>query len=232
MIPESELIYYGFHVLGFIFVLAYILIFSPKYGFKLWKGAVLTALSYGSMYIWMLALKRIITGTGGQNIVRAFVFLPLFVLIYAKLLKLDVKKSMDLVAAAPTIVFAISHIGCVWAGCCETWLQVDWGIYNPVTGTRLFPNQIAESITAAIISALLIVMIIKDKYQGKCNAMPVMLVMYGTTRFMWEFVRDNTKLFWGIGELALWAIGMAIVGGIWLLVDYLKSKKEAKNAVL
>lgn len=222
---NTTIIFYGFHVLGFLAVFAYIMIFAPKYGFNFWKASVLTVLSYGSIYIWMLALKRIITGTGGQNMVRAFVFLPLFVLIYSKLLKLDTKKSMDLVAAAPTIVFGVSHIGCCWEGCCATWLRVPWGIWNPIYETKLFPNQICESITALVVSAILIVMIINNKYKGTCNAMPMMLVLYGSTRFLWEFLRNNEKIFWGIGELALWAIGMAIVGGIWLVIAFAKKKK-------
>lgn len=225
----TTIIYYGFHVLGFITVLGYILFFAPKYGFKLGKATALTALAYGSMYIWMLALKLIMTGSGGQNIVRAFVFLPLFTVAYAKALKLDVKKSLDLVAAAPCIVQAVSHIGCVWAGCCASWLRVDWGIYNDIAHAKLFPVQICESITAAIIAAMLIAMIVKDKYQGNSNTMPVMLILFGLTRFLWEFMRDNKKLFCSISELALWAIGMAIVGGVWLMMIKIKQNKTQSN---
>jgi prolipoprotein diacylglyceryltransferase len=36
--------------------------------------------------------------------------------------------------------------------------------------------------------------------------------MFGSTRFLLEFARDNEKLFWGISNLAIQAFIMLVVG--------------------
>ena len=215
--------YYTFHILGFAALLIYVLSASSRFGFPRIKAVLLCTASYISMYGFMLLLKLLITGTGGQNAIRAYLFLPFFVWLFAGALGLDTRKAMDFTAIAPCIVQGISHIGCLFPGCCRSWLRVAWGIYNPIVGVRLFPVQIAESITALLIAGWLLTGQRKKEYRTNGLDMPRMMIVFGGTRFFWEFLRDNEKLFCGISELALWALAMVIAGVIWILTERKKS---------
>ena len=57
---------------------------------------------------------------------------------------------------------------------------------------------------------------------------PVMLVLFGSTRFLFEFLRDNEKMFWGISNLAIHALFMFVVGIIWIIVAKKKSETKLK----
>jgi len=46
---------------------------------------------------------------------------------------------------------------------------------------------------------------------------PLMMMLFGSTRFIWEFFRDNEKLFFGISNLAIHALIMGVVGTAWYL---------------
>jgi prolipoprotein diacylglyceryltransferase len=52
-----------------------------------------------------------------------------------------------------------------------------------------------------------------------------MLVLFGSTRFLFEFLRDNEKMFWGISNLAIHALFMFVVGVIWIVIQKTKPNK-------
>ena len=224
--------YYAFHVFGFIGAAIYMLLFTPKYGIERKIALILTVITYTTVYALMLLLYYIATGNfGGQNIVRVFVFIPPIVALYAAAFGINVRKALDLIAPVPCIVHGISHLGCLFPGCCYSRLRVNWGIYNKRVGERLFPVQICEALTAVLIAVILILIMRKNQYDLHGKAMPLMLILFGTTRFIWEFLRDNAKLLWEISDLALWGIGMAIAGAVWLFVDSVIRRKRGTTIV-
>lgn len=54
-----------------------------------------------------------------------------------------------------------------------------------------------------------------------------MLMMFGYTRFLFEFARDNDKLFLNISELALHALLAGIVGTVSYFVVKRYNQKKA-----
>ena len=212
--------YYGFHILGFIASLIYLYWVFPKYEVKRIRGLALAACTYLTAYALMLVLFWIITGNfGGQNVIRVFLFLPLILLLYANTFEVDYKKALDFAAPVLCIAQAFGKIGCTISGCCESWWQVSWGVYNPYTETNLFPVQIAEGITALIIAIAVILMASRKGFRCNGKTMAWMWVMFGPTRVVWEFFRANEKLFWGLSELALWSIALTVAGVLWLTLD-------------
>lgn len=212
-------LYFWFHIFGFVAAVIYILIFSRKFEIPLKKSLPLIVLAYVTVYALMLLLFYLITGYfGGQNIIRIFIFLPFVVFYYCKALNIPAEKAMDFVSPIPCIIHGISHIGCIFEGCCFSNIQTRFGIYNPVTKTTLFPVQLLETAVALIIAGYFIIKLKRHRYSLSGKAMPEMLILFGVTRFLLEFLRDNEKLFWGISELALWALGAALLGLVWLLI--------------
>ena len=219
--------YYLFHVIGFIATVLYLIWVLPKYGVKLLNGLEVVACTYLTSYALMLVLFWIITGEfGGQNVIRVFLFVPLILLLYAKTFDVDYKKSLDFAAPVLCIAQTFGKIGCTISGCCESFWEVPWGVYNPDTETRLFPVQICEGVTALVIAIAVIIIASRKNFKCGGRTMAWMWVMFGPTRVIWEFFRANEKLFWGLSELALWSIALTVAGVIWLVLNKKKGEKE------
>ena len=220
--------YYGFHIIGFLATLIYLYFVFPKYEVKRIRGFCLAACTYLTAYALMLVLFWMITGNfGGQNVIRVFLFLPLILLLYSNAFDVDYKKSLDFAAPVLCIAQAFGKIGCTISGCCESWLEVPWGVYNPQTETKLFPVQIAEGVTALIIAITVVLIAARKDFRCGGRTMPWMWVMFGSTRVIWEFFRANEKLFWGLSELALWSTALFAAGVLWLILD----KKQGEKSV-
>ena len=67
----------------------------------------------------------------------------------------------------------------------------------------------------------------RKKYVADGTQFPWMLILFGTTRFALEFLRDNQKLFLGISVLAIHCVVMVLVGIIWLIIS--KAQPEEKR---
>ena len=222
------MVYYGFHVLGFVASLIYLYWVFPKYGVNRFRGFGLAVCTYLTAYAGMLVLFWMITGDfGGQNVIRVFLFLPLILLLYANTFDVDYKKSLDFAAPVLCIAQAFGKIGCTVSGCCESQWQVPWGVYNPHTETRLFPVQLAEGVTALIIAVAVILIARRRGFRCGGKTMAWMWVMFGPTRVIWEFFRASEKLFWGLSELALWSAALTVAGVLWFILD--KGQGEKKH---
>lgn len=220
--------YYGFHIIGFLATLIYLYFVFPKYEVKRIRGFCLAACTYLTAYALMLVLFWMITGNfGGQNVIRVFLFLPLILLLYSNAFDVDYKKSLDFAAPVLCIAQAFGKIGCTISGCCESYLEVSWGVYNPYTETKLFPVQLAEGVTALIIAITVVLIAARKDFRCGGRTMPWMWVMFGSTRVIWEFFRANEKLFWGLSELALWSVALFAAGVLWLILD----KKQGEKSV-
>lgn len=218
-------LYDSFFVLGFIAVFFFYLWRGKFFGVSPIKSVLLVAIVYPAVVLWMLALYWIETGTfGGNNIVRVFVYMPLFAIPAAKLLKLTWKQACDMLAPATCVVHAVSHWGCVFAGCCHGYPS-SWGLYSPQTRMICFPSQPLEALTAAFIVVFLLWRERKNGHRVDGLSMPIMLMLFGITRFFWEFFRDNTKIWLGCSSLAFHALFMSIVG----FVMYIFIKKHNKK---
>lgn len=215
-----NVVYYSLHALGVIVSIIYVLRYAKSYSLEGKKTVCIFLCSYACSYTLMLLLFWAIRGRfGGQNVVRIIAFIPLFVCMFSGIFKQDRKKSLDICAPIVCICQALGKIGCQYVGCCQSWLKVPWGIMNRYTKTRLFPVQIFEGLVSAAIVIWLVEYAKKQNFDCDGLCMPYMLISFGITRFFLEFLRDNAiTLFWGISELAFWALFMSMVGVVWLAI--------------
>lgn len=225
----SDLVYNGAVVFAFFAQIAFLIWFRKKYSISLQKAILTVCIVYPASHLLNLTLTWIengFTNWGANNIVRIFAYLPLLCIIVAKLLRLDSKKMCDFLAPSMALQQGISHSVCPFVGCCYGY-ECSWGIWHPPTHNILFPNQWLECIVSLSIFVLLMVYGKKNAYRVTGKPYPLFLMMFGSTRFLLEFLRDNDKLFWGISNLALHAAFMAIVGAIWYYILIRKEKKAA-----
>ena len=58
---------------------------------------------------------------------------------------------------------------------------------------------------------------------------PIMLILFGSTRFVWEFFRDNSKLWLGCSNLAFHALFMFIVGLVAYIIIKMRLVMKHRN---
>lgn len=219
-----------FFALGFVSVLIGLIWFGKKLEFPLKKVAALVLVVYPLVVLWMFIMFWMESGFttwGGNNIVRVFVYVPLIGLPVAKWLKMEKYRALSLLSFAPLLVHGVSHFGCIFFGCCQGY-PCSWGVYNPFYQDIRFPTQPIEALTAVAIVFYLFYRAKKRNYIPDGFEYPVMLVLFGSTRFLFEFLRDNEKMFWGISNLAIHALFMFVVGVIWIVIAKKKSKENIK----
>lgn len=228
MSEPNQFLYYMFHVIGFIATAIFTALYTRKFKVKIWRTVVLLACVYPLVYLFMMLLCWVENGFknfGGQNIVRIFIWIPLFVLPFAYILKINYRRALNIVAPIPLVIHGVSHFGCIFMGCCcgYPW---EYGIYNPALKIRTFPIQPIEAITALLILVAVVFYCYKKKFSNTAKSYSLMLMLFGSTRFMFEFARDNDKLFWGISNLAIHAFVMFIVGFVFFFFVNIKPKPD------
>ncbi len=210
----NKLFYDIFFVAGFVAVFVFAFFWCRKYEIPTGKALLFTVLVYLISALLMFTLCWIengFKGWGGNNIVRVFIWVPIVALPIAKLMKIDWLRSCDFLAPCVPLIQAVAHWGCIFAGCCHGYPS-SWGIYNPALGQTVFPCPPLEALVALAIVIIVCRYEKKHDYKPNGYAYPLMLVLFGSTRFFLEFLRDNDKLFLGISSLALHALLMVLVG--------------------
>lgn len=226
-------LYNIFFYMGFVGVMIYLLLVSKRYVMPIWKTVVFAVLVYTSTLIWMFFLFWADSGFkswGGNNIVRVFWWLGVFVFPVSKLLKRNYLECLDFVSPCLCINHGIAHFGCIFAGCCHGY-PCDWGLYSNDAGHRCFPTQPIEAVIALGIAAFIWQREKKKGYGKGIDGLsfPIMLMIFGYSRFFLEFLRDNEKLFWGISGLAIHALVNAVIGTVaYFVIKKYHQKKQAQ----
>lgn len=210
----GQLLYNVFFVAGFVAVFLYAMVSGKKYGIPKGKALLYIIIVYFVSLLWMFFqcwVENGFKGWGGNNIVRTFVWVPLAAWPAGKLLKVDWVRGCDFVAPCVPLVQGVAHWGCIFAGCCHGY-ACSWGIYNPLLNQNVFPCPPAEALTALIVVFIVCGYEKRQNYKPNGLAYPLMLMLFGYSRFLLEFLRDNRKVVFGVSTLALHALFMALVG--------------------
>jgi len=229
----TNVIYYLFHVAAFASVFLMAQWIGKKLNVSRLKSFLLVLIVYPLIYLWMLIYFWIESGFttfGGQHIVCIFVYVPLLAIPVAKLLGIGLKEVCFMVAPLLPLNHAIGHLGCFFAGCCRGYqVYTDMGFYHPVQKFFYFPIQPIESAVAGAIVILLVLFAKKKNYYPDPITYPLMLVMFGSTRFVLEFFRDNEKILWGCSSLSFHALFMTLVGIVAIIIIKNREKKKIIN---
>lgn len=227
----NQLIYNIFFVGGFVAVLLFNIFNAKNFRIAKMRAVFLTILVYVVSTFWMMVLCWVENGFknfGANNIVRVFIWVPVFTWPVSKLLKLDFKTCCDYLSPCLCVVHGVAHLGCIFAGCCHGY-PWKYGVFNPALGIKTFPIQPIEALIAILIVIIIWVRQKKHDFRVDGESFPLMLMLYGYTRFLLEFARDNNKIFLGISDLAIHALIMALVGTAWYFTAREYNRKHAHS---
>lgn len=227
----NNLIYELWNIINLTVVSVFCLIYRRHYDIKAGHALLIPLIGYFVGDAFILLLGWIANGFqyfGSNNIVKGFSFFPLIGLIPMKLFKIEWKKVMDYAAPAFPLLQFTAHFACNFAGCCCGY-PMEYGIWNPTWELYLFPAQLLESFVSLLIFFACLIFARSQKFKVTGHVYPFFLITFGVTRFFLEFLRCNSKVFWGISDLALWALLMVVVGVGWLIIDHKNTLKNAQK---
>ena len=218
-------LYYIFWFLGAVCVIIGGYFLGKKNGFSFAKSIlyVIGAVVIGYLLLWGTSWLFNGGKVNGLNFVRIVTFLPVAIYIMARLYEDKFGVVADFIAPLLALFHGVTHIGCIFPGCCHGYPN-QWGIFSNAAGTVCFPSQPMEAVSSIVISVLLAVLFLKGKQRGRLYAW--YLLIFGTTRFLWEFLRDNDKIWMHVSELAFHALAAAIIGFIALIIIKCHAHKE------
>ncbi len=229
----QNILYWSCYVVAFITIFVFNAVYGKHYGIRPGKALLFTVVSYIMIYAWAYILAWVVNGFewGHHNAIRVYIWFPLVLLLTCRLFRLDWKEACEFVTPSTCLVYGIARLGCNFTGCCYG-IPAAWGIESVEAGHRVFPVQLCESLTAFAIVFIVMHLAKKKNYQTDGTLYPLMMILYGGTRFIWEFLADNKKLLLHISELAIWALVTFIIGVSWYVtqqeVNY-KRKRAAKK---
>ncbi len=193
--------YYAMYLVGTILMFTVSFLTYKKYELKLWQAIVFTIVALaggltgtvvmGDIYGKVLAANGI-AGSSGMAIYGAVMFTPIILLITCLIFRQPWKKIIDMIAPSGIIFTACAKLGCLFAGCCSG-IECSFGIYSNVHKAKMFPSPIFEFITMLIIIVIGFRYAFKSKKFVSGTVYPVMGILYGSTRFFWEFLRFYTR---------------------------------------
>jgi phosphatidylglycerol:prolipoprotein diacylglycerol transferase len=155
-------------------------------------------------------------------------------------------QSLGLIAdlSAPSVMLALAfgRIGCFLNGCChgmrgESFLCVSFPPNSPASvqygkayeaSPKVHPTQLYET-AAALLFFFVLGWYYKKKRKANGEVFLVMTMLYGTWRFLIEFVRGDLRPKW-LGELSysqVVSIVALLVAGVWLFL--LRSRPHAEG---
>lgn len=222
----------AFYFLSFIPVIIICCWYGKNVHLGILKSAIYVAVVYVVNFGLMLLLAWIeagFKGFGAQNGIRSFSYTPLLCFLAAKAFKMDWRHGGAIFALCLPFSHAVAHIGCIFPGCCEGY-PCSWGIYNAFLQQNLFPVQLLESIVASLVGIHIFFRIKKRKFLVDGKEYPIMMLLFGSTRFVCEFFRANIKIWIGCSSLSFHALFMCVVGLIWLAV--LNNKEQKKHKIV
>lgn len=232
------------------------IIWSKNYNVSKWKAIpiCITSQFLGFIIVFLLTwIENGFTKFGAQNAIRFYPFLLLIGFLEAKVFKEDFLKVIEFQAVTMPLTYGLGHFACLIPNCCSGFHYqpgtIGFTIANALTGTDQLPLQIFESVSALLIFVITVIIAIKTKFKIKGYLFALYHVLFGFTRFLWEFLRDNQKIIqfgpingatssfesngvamWGISNLAIWSLAILIIGiGLFIVLKIYHNKQEQKQ---
>jgi len=154
-----------------------------------------------------------------------FLFGITTLLLLLKLFKIKILKFLDNIAPALAIGMFIARSACYVVGCCfGIRTTLPWGIN--IGGLGYHPTQIYSSFYCLII--FIILKVIEDKKPREGTLFASLMILYGFSRFMVEFIRFNPKILFGLALQQVITLGMIATGVIMVYFIYRKKHNKRK----
>jgi len=198
-----------------LLVFALSMLVNKELKLPIWK-IVLFTLTVVPVGVFCAKLMRLIEGGTwiGFSLYGAVLFEPLIMIPFGFLIKINPVEMMELGAPVGCLSVVFLKIQCWVTGCCFGRIIGYQDNGRPIR----FPSQIVEMIVGIILLFALMKIIQSEKYQKYVYAW--FLLLYGSTRFFLNLLRDTEPFVLGMSAGCFWSLISCIVGGVALVYAY------------
>ncbi len=174
-------------------------------------------------FYWRNPLEIIMLAHGGMAWFGGLIFGASTAVFIIRKNKMELFKTLDLLAPFVALAQAIGRIGCLLNGCCYG-RESESGLYFAIFDKTLIPTQLYSSLL------LLLIFILLRARQNKKHATGEIftgyLFLYSLKRFSIEFLRnDSPRIFWGLTIFQIFCLGLFFISlGIFLRLFVFKKK--------
>ena len=210
-----DIILYCFLAGVFFLVLFVEWLVNKQINLPTWKVVVFTV-SVVLIGAFCGKLMRVIeAGTWtGISYYGALLIAPFPMLAIGYLLKMKPTQTLMMCAPAGCMALVFMKIQCMITGCCYGRILGYQDNGRPIR----FPSQIVEMIVGIILLLVLMKIIQSEKHQKYVYAW--FLLLYGSTRFFLNLLRDTEPFVLGMSAGCFWSLISCIVGGAALVYAY------------
>ncbi len=159
---------------------------------------------------------------GGFSLFGAVLLVPLLMPLLGKLLRLDVRASLDSAAICCVAMLGTIRVGCFLNGCCGG------KIFMFEHFDFSFPTQLMESAC----DFLILFFLLKKEKDGAASGLlyPLFLLLYGSVRFSIEFLRSTEKDWAGLSHAQWFSIASILIGAVFVIRKVQEKELPQKNA--
>lgn len=220
--------YIAMYVVGIILMFVISFVTYKKHELKFRQALLFTLLAFAGGMAGTKLMGIIHTAalqaagfheTSGMSIYGAVIFVPLIVIPICLLFKQPWKQILDLLAPSGITLVGCAKLGCLFLGCCPG-IECSFGIYYQNYKRTMFPSPIFEFLTILVIVIIGFLYVYKYKNRVVGALYPILCMLYGSTRFLWEFMRyyDPAEAKHMILGLSFWqfvSILIVAAGAVW-----------------
>lgn len=223
--------YYSAMVLGFVLTIMLMLLRSrrERYNLSFHQSIIFstTELLCGILGCKLLFIIENITWIqkngftlGGFSFYGAVFLIPLIMPSICKLIKINIRDSLDHSAICIIAMLGTIRIGCYLNGCCGG------RVFNIADYYFTLPTQIIE----AALDFLILHIFLKYEKKGIARGFfyPKLLLLYGGGRFFIEFLRSTDKDWLSLSHAQWFSIISVIIGVIFEII-FRKQKRATMN---
>ena len=217
MFPTARFLSVSLYMWGHIFASVFIILFCFWY-IKKFRINREKAFLFVVLIVPFAVSVIVIAGKFGNigvfNWVKAVVFIPIVVYLLCLAIDLPFTKTFDFITPCAALHHGIAHIFCIFSGCCYGYPS-KFGIWNEMQQAYLFPIQLFESASSLLIALYIVLYAKKKNYKLHGISYGHYLLLFGLTRTLWEFFRDNTEVRWQISVFQYYSFAAFLLGTIW-----------------
>lgn len=141
----------------------------------------------------------------GRSLYGSVFLVPVLMYPAALLLQLDYKELLDISAPAGSIMFSLMKVKCYIDGCCGGRI---FNLGND--NVFVFPSQITEAAVNLIMAIVLYKIVKERKHIG--YVYPYFMILYGSTRFVLNLLRNTKPWLLGMPAGNIWSIAAVAAG--------------------
>lgn len=184
------------------------------YSYSTVKGLALSALIPLSAYLSACIMYLVENGGwGGISLFGGLLLMPLWSILFAKVLRLPYKTVTDVCAPAGMANIAVMKINCLKEGCCRGIVLSQLS----ANGEVRFPSQAVEFSVAAAFVWVILVAMKKGKWRGMLY--PYAMLMYCSSRFFLDLLRETEPFLLGMSAGCFWSIVGVILALVWVYME-------------